>query len=254
MPAKIQAPIECFQRLRSRRFDYQSTHHADAIVYQHFHQAISEIEETLLELVVPVWELIQGGGGLANVTRRIGEDLSSKGWQKQKFHIVKSVNNLETSSSTHEIDHVKAFEQGVLALEIEWNNKDPFFDRDLTTFSRLHGNGAISAGIVITRGYSLQNGMENIIREHTERLGVTTFDELQDLFGLNPTLSHRNTIKRKLEESNDSFARIWSKQFVQSKFGTSTTHWNKLMDRFERGVGSPCPVIAIGIPVSIVQT
>ena len=250
----MQASKECFQRLRNRRFDYQTTHHADAIVYQHFQQAISEIEETLLKLGIPVWELIQGGGGLANVTRRIGEDLSNKGWKKRKFDIVKSVNNFVTSSSTHEIDHVKEFEHGALALEIEWNNKDPFFDRDLTTFSRLHSNGAISAGIVITRGSSLQNGMENIIREHVERLGVTTLDEVQESFGLNPTLSQRNTIKEKLVESNDSFARIWSKQFVQSKFGTSTTHWNKLIDRFERGVGSPCPVIAIGIPVSIVQT
>jgi hypothetical protein len=35
------------------------------------------------------------------------------------------------------------FLPGVLALEIEWNN--PFFDRDLENFKRLHANGAISA-------------------------------------------------------------------------------------------------------------
>jgi Restriction endonuclease BglII len=35
---------------------------------------------------------------------------------------------------------------GVVALEIEWNNKDPFFDRDLENFKRLHAEGAISVG------------------------------------------------------------------------------------------------------------
>ena len=250
----MQKTIECFQRLQSRAFNYQSTHHADAIIAQHFHYAISEIEEILLELEIPVWELIQGGGGLARVTQRIGRDLNSKGWKKGKFEIVKSVNGSTTSSITHEIDHVKKFEQGSLALEIEWNNKDPFYDRDLTTFSRLHSNGAISVGIIITRGDSLQNGIETIICNHIEQLGITTLNEIQDSFDLNHTIPQRNQIAKKLGQSNDSFSRVWSKIFVQSKFGTSTTHWDKLMDRFERGVGSPCPVIAIGIPISRVKT
>lgn len=43
----------------------------------------------------------------------------------------------------------------MLALEIEWNNKDPFFDRDLENFKRLHAEGAISVGVLITRGASL---------------------------------------------------------------------------------------------------
>ena len=34
----------------------------------------------------------------------------------------------------------------MIALEIEWNNKDPSFDRDLENFKRLHAEGAISIG------------------------------------------------------------------------------------------------------------
>src|SRR5262249_14440838 len=37
------------------------------------------------------------------------------------------------------------FPAGTIALEIEWNNKDPFFDRDLENFKRLHSDGAISS-------------------------------------------------------------------------------------------------------------
>lgn len=37
------------------------------------------------------------------------------------------------------------------------------------------------------------------------------------------------------------------------KYGESTTHWKKLIDRLERGVGNPCPLLLIGLPASCVQ-
>ncbi|WP_436212365.1 BglII/BstYI family type II restriction endonuclease [Bradyrhizobium sp. LjRoot220] len=52
----------------------------------------------------------------------------------------------------------------MLALEIEWNNKDPFFDRDLENFKRLHADGAISLGIIVTRGSTLQSSMKRLVR------------------------------------------------------------------------------------------
>ena len=39
-------------------------------------------------------------------------------------------------------------EPAVEMMEIEWNNKDPFYDRDLENFKRLHADGAISVGIM----------------------------------------------------------------------------------------------------------
>lgn len=38
----------------------------------------------------------------------------------------------------------------------EWNNKDPFFDRDLLNFSALHREGALAVGIIVTRGPTFQ--------------------------------------------------------------------------------------------------
>ena len=46
-----------------------------------------------------------------------------------------------------EVDHVRSFERCRIALEIEWNNKDPFYDRDLENYKRLHADGAISVAI-----------------------------------------------------------------------------------------------------------
>ncbi len=47
------------------------------------------------------------------------------------------------------------FKNGV-AVEMEWNNKDPFFDRDLNNFRLLFDLRAIQVGIIITRSWELQ--------------------------------------------------------------------------------------------------
>jgi hypothetical protein len=55
-------------------------------------------------------------------------------------------------SPTHKVDCYK----NRIALEIEWNNKDPFFDRDLNNFRLLFDLRAISIGIIVTRCDELQ--------------------------------------------------------------------------------------------------
>ena len=43
-----------------------------------------------------------------------------------------------------------------MAIETEWNNKDPFYDRDLTTFRLLFEINVLSVGVIITRAWELQ--------------------------------------------------------------------------------------------------
>jgi hypothetical protein len=52
----------------------------------------------------------------------------------------------------HKVDCYKSR----VALEVEWNNKDPFFDRDLNNFRLLFDLRAIDAGVIITRCTELQ--------------------------------------------------------------------------------------------------
>jgi hypothetical protein len=52
-------------------------------------------------------------------------------------------------SPTHKVDCFK----NRIALEIEWNNKDPFFDRDLNNFRLLFELRAVSVGVIF-RTYS----------------------------------------------------------------------------------------------------
>ena len=58
-----------------------------------------------------------------------------------------------SETPTHKIDCYK----NRIALEIEWNNKDPFFDRDLNNFRLLFDLRAISVGIIVTRCDELQD-------------------------------------------------------------------------------------------------
>ena len=47
------------------------------------------------------------------------------------------------------------YKEGV-AFETEWNNKDPFYDRDLNNFRLLFDLRAISVGVIVTRCSELQ--------------------------------------------------------------------------------------------------
>jgi hypothetical protein len=99
-----------------------------------------ELESALAETTIPIEEIIAGGGGEAKGTQRLRRALTARGWVKTTFVVEKRINDVPRESQSHEVDHVREFEDGSrIALEIEWNNKDPFFDRDLENFKRLHG-------------------------------------------------------------------------------------------------------------------
>ena len=55
------------------------------------------------------------------------------GWVEKKFETKIVVDNTEHVAPTHKIDCYK----NRVALEVEWNNKDPFYDRDLNNFRLL---------------------------------------------------------------------------------------------------------------------
>jgi hypothetical protein len=142
-----------FERLLSKRFELKFLSHAEAILSRDFPVAVGEIETALENFSIPVNEIIGSGGGETAGTQRLRKTLWNMGWPKIQFEIKKVINGIERESITHEIDHVKAFmvngQSCSIALEIEWNNKDPFFDRDLENFKRLHAEGVISVGIII---------------------------------------------------------------------------------------------------------
>lgn len=238
-----------FDKLKALGFQVLALHHAEAILSYDMPEAIEELEAVLLNAQLPVEELVRGGGGEGEFTQRLRHALDSKGWKSHNFEITRIVDGVPRESISHEIDHVKGFAKGVFALEIEWNNKDPFFDRDLENFKRLHADGVISVGGIITRGESLQNALRDLVAKFAEQKGLDSIEKLQGFYTPTP---RQQALIQKSATNKGSFAKGWAHAFVSDKFGEATTHWRKLMDRVQRGVGNPCPLVLIGLPDTIV--
>ena len=237
--------------LQADGFQIEFQSHAKAILEVDFPGALAELEVALRALRIPIEEIIGSGGGETKGTQRLRRSLAAAHWHKAVFEITKTINGVVREAQSHEIDHVRAIEGNVIALEIEWNNKDPFFDRDLENFKRLHAEGAISAGIIVTRGTSMQNQMRDIVLRFANEKSITALADLA-AHGLNPTVRQRLDYERRAGRPGVSFPEAWASSFVQDKYGAATTHRSKLEDRIRRGVGNPCPLLLIGLPSNLV--
>lgn len=240
--------------LIAKGFQVEFQSHAAAILGVDFPQAVTELEEALAGATIPIEEIIAGGGGETKGTQRLRRALTGKGWVKTSFVVEKRINGIPRESQSHEVDHVRIFANGAsIALEIEWNNKDPFYDRDLENFKRLHADGAISVGIIVTRGRSLHANMRELVRRFIDERRIRCIDDLRE-WGYDPTARQRSAIARQTDRAKAplTFAEAFTNKFVADKFGEATTHWRKLEDRVRRGVGNPCPLVLIGLPDTIV--
>lgn len=241
--------------LKSKGFDVQFLSHAESILLGEFRTQLEELEKVLENLELPITEIIGSGGGETKFTQRLRKSLVVLGWKKHNFEIAKTVDGVKRESTSHEVDHVKHVKNvGTIACEIEWNNKDPFFDRDLENFKRLHAEGAISVGILITRGKSLQDSLWNAVYKFTQDRQIQSYKDLE-ANGYSPTPKQKVAVLKRVERRKNpvSFPEAWTDNFVGNKYGQATTHWAKLVHRVERGVGNPCPLLLIGLPARMVK-
>ncbi|MER2519067.1 MAG: BglII/BstYI family type II restriction endonuclease [Bdellovibrionales bacterium] len=126
--------------------------HACAILAQDFPEEWKDICEVLTGFRFYRSWISVGGGRKSKVSEAIDQPLYQKGWVEKKFQTEILVDEQVIESPTHQIDCFK----NRIALEIEWNNKDPFYDRDLNNFRLLFDLRAVSVGIIITRCDDLQ--------------------------------------------------------------------------------------------------
>lgn len=174
-------------------YQIQEWRHASAILEKDFTSEWNDIINVLVSFRLLKSDILTPGGGKSPIARKLDLHFYDLGWQKKSFETGIIVDGQQRDSPTHEVDNFK----NRVAIEVEWNNKDPFYDRDLNNFRLLFDLNVISVGVIITR-----------------------CDELQDLFDL-------------LGKG--------------SSYGSSTTHWSKLLPRLEGGGGGGCPVLAFGI-------
>ncbi len=232
-------------------FDVETRNHAAAILAGDFAAESAALAAALAGFRISAAEIIRSGGGHAFSTMRLRDALAAAGWRKHTFVVQTVVDGVQREAISHEVDHVCRAPAGTLALEIEWNNKDPFFDRDLENFQRLHAQGAISAGILVTRGARMQEAMAAIVAGALRAAGIADAAELAAWGVKDRTLRQQRRLGMLIDRSLP-FPEAFARTFVADKFGAATTHWAKLMDRLRRGVGNPCPLLLLGLPLAAV--
>jgi hypothetical protein len=170
LPHKLTAQIQLTLRFRSKRailtpmgteilpkfirenYAVHEWKHACAVLQGDYPQELQDVIDVFTEFrLLRSWIEVRGGGK-SPVSTAIDSALLKRGWREKAFEtrIVVDENALE--SPTHKVDCFK----NQVALEIEWNNKDTFFDRDLNNFRLLFDLRAISVGIIVTRCDELQ--------------------------------------------------------------------------------------------------
>lgn len=112
----------------------------------------AEIIEVLRAFRLLRSEIQAAGGRKSPIANQIDGGFYACGWKEKQFQTAIKLDDELFESPTHKIDCHK----GRVALEVEWNNKDPFFDRDLNNFRLLFDLRAIDVGVVVTRASELQ--------------------------------------------------------------------------------------------------
>ncbi len=119
-------------------------------------------------------EIISPGGAKSKIANRFDTSLKARGWVEKQFKTAVQLDDETFESPTHKIDCYK----NRVALEVEWNNKDPFFDRDLNNYRLLFDLRAIEVGIIITRCSELQVLFDNLGRGKSFGNSTTHMEKL----------------------------------------------------------------------------
>lgn len=145
-------PINALHKTIQDNFEIHEWRHATAIFERDFSDEWNDVCDVLSRFRLCKSYLTTPGGRKSQVSSWIDSELYAKGWVEKEFDTSVVVDGNTTESPTHSVDCYK----NRVALEIEWNNKDPFFDRDLNNFRLLFELRVISVGIVVTRCDALQ--------------------------------------------------------------------------------------------------
>lgn len=155
-------------------YEIHEWRHAQAILKQDFAQEFTDIINVLTRFRLQKSWITVGGGRKSKVSDWIDGELTKLGWVAKSFDTKITVDADTYESPTHEVD---CFKNGV-ALEIEWNNKDPFFDRDLNNFRLLFDLRVISVGVIVTRCDELQGVFDSLGRGDSYGASTTHISKL----------------------------------------------------------------------------
>jgi hypothetical protein len=145
-------------------------------------------------------EVARGGGRKSLIAQSLDEPLYENGWIETLFETEVQVHATRIVSTPKIGKHGQTLKQQVkskqifkrfnfrapthkvdcyknkVAVEVEWNNKNPFFDRDLNNFRLLFDLRVIEVGVIVTRCNELDEIFSQLLTKEKarERYGSTT--------------------------------------------------------------------------------
>ena len=161
-----------------------------------------DLIDLLDSFVLKQSEILTPGGRKSSIADKLDGFLYDRGWNETEFDVdirlrefafVRETdhrgrsrinqnlkNDITLEVPTHKIDCFK----NKVAIEVEWNNKDPFFDRDLNNFRLLFDLDAIAVGVIITRSSELQSIFNDLGKGDSYGASTTHMGKLESkLFG-----------------------------------------------------------------------
>lgn len=134
------------------KFEIAERHHASSILATDFPLEWQDLTGMLAQFTLRKSQIMTPGGRKSPISIDIDSYFYERGWSEHNFQIEVAADGVTTLAPTHHVDYFR----NRVAIETEWNNKDPFYDRDLTTFRLLFELNVLSVGIIITRARELQ--------------------------------------------------------------------------------------------------
>ncbi len=157
------------------RFEVYEWRHATAILATDFPEEWADLCDVLPRFRLCKSFITKGGGNKSDISKWFDVNLNQdKGWIEKHFDTAVVVDGNQSKSPTHSVDCFK----NRVALEIEWNNKDPFFDRDLNNFRLLFDLRVVSVGIIVTRSDALQEVFNQLGRGSSYGMSTTHISKL----------------------------------------------------------------------------
>ena len=166
--------ITTFPEIIQTGYEIHEWRHASAILASDFPEELTDICDVLSRFRLCKTFLTTPGGRKSKISEWIDSEPYRKSWIEKKFDTAFVVDNNPIESPTHAVDCYK----NRVALEIEWNNKDPFFDRDLNNFRLLFELRIISVGIIVTRCDTLQTIFDHLGRGSSFGASTTHMSKL----------------------------------------------------------------------------
>lgn len=157
-----------------QKYTFGEWHHACAVLAVDFPQEFADLMDCLQAFTLKKSAIMTPGGARSPIPLEIDGFLNKRGWAAKAFNVQITVDGNPIPIPTHHIDNFK----NRVGVEVEWNNKTEFYDRDLNNFRLLKELRVLSVGVIITRLSELQALFNQLGKGPSYGASTTHWDKL----------------------------------------------------------------------------